>query len=127
MLKVTQATTMPREGAYAPAAEPRAAKPAVAPDPVTTSSVQGADSTQVRERVAKQIEELNRFVRARDAQIQFEIDDSSARVVTKIVDMNTREVLRQIPSEEVLRMAEALSDSLGSDTNSALSLVQAKA
>jgi flagellar protein FlaG len=127
MLKVTQATTTPREGAYAPAAEPRPAKPPVAPGPVSASSVQSADSTQVRERVAKQIEELNRFVRARDAQIQFEIDDSSARVVTKIVDMNTREVLRQIPSEEVLRMAEALSDSLATGAEAGVQLVKAKA
>lgn len=127
MLKVTQATTTTRDGVYSSGSESRPVKPAIASDPVTTASIQNTDSTRLKERVARQVEELNRFVRARDAQIQFEIDDSSARVVTKIVDINTREVLRQIPSEEVLRMAEALSDSLGSDTNSSLSLVHAKA
>lgn len=127
MLNVTQATTMSREGAYAPAAEPRPAKPTVTPDPVTASSIKSTDSSVLRERVAKQVEELNRYVRARDAQIQFEIDDNSARLVTKIIDINTREVLRQIPSEEVLRMAEALSDSLATRAEVGVQLVKAKA
>jgi flagellar protein FlaG len=127
MLNVTQARTVTRDSSYAPVPETRGHTMPVRPSPEIQASVQNTDPIAIRERVAKHVEELNRFVRARDAQIQFEIDDSGARVVTKIVDINTREVLRQIPSEEVLRMAEALSDSTESGSASSVQLLQVRA
>jgi flagellar protein FlaG len=44
----------------------------------------------------------------RNTQIQFQIDTSTKRVITKIVDPSTKEVLRQIPNEEVLRISAAI-------------------
>ena len=40
--------------------------------------------------------------------LQFSIDDDSGRTVVKVVDRQTEEVLRQIPSEEMLDIARAL-------------------
>jgi flagellar protein FlaG len=40
--------------------------------------------------------------------IQFSIDEDTDTTVVKIVDRNTQEVIRQIPSEEMLEIAKAL-------------------
>lgn len=40
--------------------------------------------------------------------LRFTIDDDTGRTVVKIVDKETDEVIRQIPSEEMLRIAKAL-------------------
>lgn len=39
-------------------------------------------------------------------EMTFAFDRTSRRTVVKIVDRETREVVRQFPSEEILRMAE---------------------
>jgi flagellar protein FlaG len=40
--------------------------------------------------------------------VQFSVDEETGRTVVKIVDPATREVLRQIPAEELLAVARAL-------------------
>lgn len=42
--------------------------------------------------------------------INFQVDDSSGRVVVKVVDGSSGEVVRQIPSEEALELATRLED-----------------
>lgn len=44
--------------------------------------------------------------------VEFELNDTS-RVITRIVDRETGDVLRQIPSEEVLAIAERLDELQG--------------
>jgi flagellar protein FlaG len=126
MLNVTQTTIKALESGYSTSNELRSSKPVANPDLIPADPTKATDLRLAKEAIASKVEELNRFVRARNAQIQFVIDETSARVITKIVDINTSEVLRQIPSEEVLRMSEALSESLGG-TNSAMQLVQTRA
>lgn len=45
--------------------------------------------------------------------LEFTVDEGSDRTVVKVVDQKTKEVLRQIPSEEVLELAKALDLSQG--------------
>ncbi|MCE8019883.1 flagellar protein FlaG [Halomonas sp. MCCC 1A11036] len=45
--------------------------------------------------------------------VEFELNDPS-RIITRIVDRETGDVLRQIPSEEVLAIAERLDEFQGS-------------
>lgn len=40
--------------------------------------------------------------------VEFYLQEHGSRVVTRIVDRDSGEVIRQIPSEEVLRIAESL-------------------
>jgi len=40
--------------------------------------------------------------------LRFEIDDKTHRVITKVVDKDTGEIIRQMPNEEVLRVARAI-------------------
>ena len=43
-----------------------------------------------------------------DSELTFSLDRGTQRVVIRVVNSKTKEVLRQIPSEDVLRVAEAV-------------------
>lgn len=51
---------------------------------------------------------LNDFVEMSTQGIQFSLDDSSGKILVKIVDVETNTVLRQIPSAEALSIARSL-------------------
>jgi len=51
---------------------------------------------------------LNEKLRAWSTNLRFEVDDDTSKVVVQVVDSATGEVVRQIPSEEVLNMSKAL-------------------
>jgi flagellar protein FlaG len=63
--------------------------------------------------VAKAIEHLNRLMSSHRRSLRFEIDPSSGRTVITVINDATNEVIRQIPSAELLRIAQNLDD-LGS-------------
>lgn len=50
--------------------------------------------------------------------LEFDLNDASSRVVTRVIDRESGEVIRQIPAEEVLRIAERLSEMQGGLVNS---------
>lgn len=52
--------------------------------------------------------ELNARLDAWSTNLRFEIDEDTSRVVVQVVDIETGDVVRQIPSEEVLHMSKML-------------------
>ena len=62
-----------------------------------------------QEEVDASLEKLNTAVSSFNTDLQFTTDskDSDVRVV-KVIDRNTKEVVRQIPSEEAVRLAKAM-------------------
>lgn len=70
---------------------------APAPEPVTTPG-----------ELAKVIEEIAARAQQSGAELDFQIDDESGRVIVRILDRKDGTVLRQMPSEEALRIAKAL-------------------
>jgi flagellar protein FlaG len=54
------------------------------------------------------VEQLSQFVSLSQSDINFSIDDASGMQVVKIVDRQSNEVIRQIPSEEAIQIAQAL-------------------
>jgi len=58
-------------------------------------------------------EELNRCIRVFNTHLAFEIDRPSNRIIIKIVDTETEEVIRQIPPEELLRIMHYIDELLG--------------
>ena len=63
--------------------------------------------------VEKAVERLNQLMTSHQCSLRFEIDASSGRTVITVVNDATKEVVRQIPSPELLRIARNLDD-LGS-------------
>ena len=45
--------------------------------------------------------------------LEFEVDDVTDRVIVKIIDPETKEVIRQIPPEELLKIAQSIEMATG--------------
>ena len=54
------------------------------------------------------VKKLNELVAPALQTVQFSLDEQSERMVVKVVDTSTKQVLRQIPNEEVLSMSKTL-------------------
>jgi len=50
------------------------------------------------------------FVQDIQRNLDFSVDDSSGQVVVKVIDGESGKLIRQIPSEELLRLSERLED-----------------
>jgi len=87
--------TLPTEGS---AAQPDA-KPAV-------SDVPGMAAPSTSLDAAKR--HLGTVLESTSVSVEFEIDSETHRIITKVVNKGTGEVIRQIPTEEVIRMADAM-------------------
>jgi flagellar protein FlaG len=57
--------------------------------------------------------QIDTFLRSTNLALQFRVDDASGRMVVSVTDAETGEVIRQVPGEEALRMAERIDASIG--------------
>jgi flagellar protein FlaG len=68
----------------------------------------------VKEAARAQVEDavvtLQAFAQSVSRDLNFSVDDGSGQVVVKVTDATSGDVIRQIPSEEALQLAENLSD-----------------
>lgn len=63
------------------------------------------------EELVEPVQRINEALRPYS--LQFDLADDRANVVARIIDMETGDVIRQIPSEEVLRISEQLNEIQG--------------
>lgn len=61
-----------------------------------------------KEELAQMTKAVNDFVKPLNSALQFNIDDSTGQTVVKVIDTDTKEVIKQIPSEDMLALAKAL-------------------
>ncbi|RFA28549.1 hypothetical protein CAI21_11825 [Alkalilimnicola ehrlichii] len=61
-----------------------------------------------RETLADAVEKVNEHIEVVRRELQFKVDDVTGRVVVKVLDSSTQELVRQIPSEVVLDIARRL-------------------
>ncbi|WP_438971091.1 flagellar protein FlaG [Methylophaga sp.] len=70
-----------------------------------------AASTQNREQqLESAVSRINEYVQNIQRSIEFSVDEATGKDVVKILDKQTEEVIRQIPSEEVLAIAKSIAD-----------------
>jgi len=71
-------------------------------------------STEQQAVTAESLEEavssIKDFVQTIRRDLNFDLDDSSGKMVVKVTDRASGEVVRQIPTEEALRLAENLEE-----------------
>lgn len=60
------------------------------------------------EDLSQAVSQLNDFVQNVQRDLQFEVDNELGQTIVKVVDQATQEVIRQIPDEVALRLAEKL-------------------
>ena len=93
------------------ASSPETPVPAAAP----TAATQAVQETAAAQRAPGSLDQLkeavkatNDFVNLVNNSVEFSLDDDTGATVVKVIDKETKEVVRQIPSEEMLAIAKAL-------------------
>ena len=60
--------------------------------------------------IQKVAQQLESFLKRVSRSLEFHVDDASGRMVCSVRDAETGDLIRQIPNEEVLRLAELAHD-----------------
>lgn len=84
---------------------PRAASPKTARE---TPAEQQADSNLDLSSVQAAAAQVEKFVSRVGSDLSFSVDRETGINVVTVVDRNTKEVIRQIPSREIIQIAQAL-------------------
>jgi flagellar protein FlaG len=105
-------TVSPTYAGSNPAAAAALPGAAALPDPVSplpqardAAPAQPAPEAEALQQAARQI---NAFLKSSSTGVEFVVDGPSNQVVVRIVDSNTGQVLRQMPSPEMLALSESL-------------------
>lgn len=97
----------------ATAAAPRAAKP----DSQGTGKAlpKGGEKLPERaapepmpERIKQAVQQIQSYLNDSQRQLQFQVDADSGRTIVRVVNPETKELIRQIPGDEVLKLARAI-------------------
>ena len=66
------------------------------------------NSQPSREAVAKAAEQIQTFVKEMGRNLDFSVDATTGYNVVKVVNPETNEIIRQLPSEELLKIARSM-------------------
>jgi flagellar protein FlaG len=91
---------------------PLVSDPQVVSKVVATAEIKPSDINQVtqptREVVAKAAQQIQNFVQSMGRNLNFSIDQTTGYHVVRVVNPETNETVRQLPSEELLRIAQSM-------------------
>lgn len=73
-----------------------------------TKAVQATAAAPGPEQVKQAVEHVNNVVQTLNNDLRFTLDEDTGMRVVKVVDTKTKDIIRQIPSEEVVAIAKAL-------------------
>lgn len=98
--------------AEASTAEVRQAHSAQISSAAPVQTEQSVSQTQKAEANRQELEEavkqVNDFLKPINNAIQFNLDDDTGKTIVKVIDLATKDVIRQFPSEEMLSIAKAI-------------------
>ncbi len=63
-----------------------------------------------RDELEKAVTDIREFVQSTQRNLDFSIDDSTGVVVVKVIATDSGEVIRQLPSEAALKLAQSLTN-----------------
>ncbi len=78
-----------------------------------TTSQQSSGTPASLQEVEQAMEEVRNAIAPMAQDLLFSIDEDTGKTVVKVVDSSTDEVIRQIPSEEIITIAKALDNLQG--------------
>jgi flagellar protein FlaG len=92
--------------------------------PVNASATEQAIAAENEKKAQRQedqsveqtVEQINDYFQSMGRDLNFKVDDESGRTIITVLDSETKEVIRQIPPEEVLQLAMHLQDLGGFDS-----------
>lgn len=75
----------------------------------TEQSVSQTQKTEAnRQELEDAVKQVNDFLKPINNAIQFNLDDDTGKTIVKVIDLATKEVIRQFPSEDMLSIAKAI-------------------
>ncbi|MDG9927139.1 MULTISPECIES: flagellar protein FlaG [Pseudomonas] len=92
-----------------PAGGPASEK-AVTGERASSQAAEEESTAVTREDVEAAVATIQDFVQSVRRNINFSLEEGSGRVVVKVTDQGSGDLIRQIPSEEALQLAENLSE-----------------
>ncbi|ABA58824.1 Flagellar protein FlaG protein [Nitrosococcus oceani ATCC 19707] len=89
--------------------------------PVSKPQSPAADSPQPKteerekreegpQQLVEAVQNINDFMQAVRRELQFSIDEATGRTVIKVIDRENGEMIRQVPSEEVMALAQRIAE-----------------
>jgi flagellar protein FlaG len=87
-----------------------AEKPSAEPtQPVAaTGKSSDSDNSDNSDKLKMAVQEIEKFVQSVKRNLEFSIDETSGKVIVKVIASESGEVIRQIPSAEAMKLAESL-------------------
>lgn len=79
----------------------------------TTGGMDAGGDASTFAQVAKSVDRINEMMQNGNQTLTFQLDDDSGRMVIRVMDGRTKEVIRQIPSEEALQFAKYVDGLVG--------------
>lgn len=87
--------------------------PDVAAQPATVKETTTDSKAEVGERVKAAVAQMNEYIQSTQRDLTFSYDEASGETIVKVLDRNTQDVIRQIPDEIFLKIAQ----DIDSDSN----------
>ncbi|OYO30436.1 flagellar protein FlaG [Janthinobacterium sp. PC23-8] len=101
-----------QRAAVTPGSSSTAARPAEASAPDSKAS--GKEDAQLELKEVKQaVSDINKAMQFMSRQLEFSVDTDSERTIVKVIDQQTGEVIRQMPTKEALEIGKALEKAQG--------------
>ncbi|AHK79446.1 flagellar protein FlaG [Ectothiorhodospira haloalkaliphila] len=72
-----------------------------------------ASGEKLEEQVDNAVDRINDFVQIVQRDLQFAVDDATGKTIVKVFDSQTEELIRQLPPDELLAIAEHLAEVRG--------------
>lgn len=84
-------------------------------DPTNPDQSRGvaATDTEKVEKLTEAVDKINEMMKQGQQMLTFQLDDESGRMVVRVIDAQSKEVVRQIPSEETLNFAKYVDGLVG--------------
>ena len=84
------------------------------PAPVqTVDAVQRSAPAPSMDQVKQAVQDINKSMQSLKPGLEFSIDADSKQTIIKVIDPETKEVIRQMPSQEAVEIVKALDQVLG--------------
>lgn len=85
-------------------------KPVEVVEAAAPSKMSRDDGMSEVEKVKSAVQEIEKFLASSRRNLEFSTDEESGRIVVRVIASESGELIRQLPSEEALKIAHSLSD-----------------
>lgn len=71
------------------------------------------DESSASQKIEEAVTQINEYVQNLDRKLHFSVDEVSGKTIIRVIDSSTDELIRQIPSEKLLAVSQALEEFSG--------------